>query len=84
MSKRKVLRFLKAVMLYTLMMGSVVTIATLYICYRAGEISGTVVTALCGLWSIELALGAYIKVSEGKAIKKEHTTQPTEDEEITV
>lgn len=81
MTKRKVLRFLKVVMLYTLLMASVVTVGALYICYRAGEITGTVVTPLCGLWSIELGLGAYIKVAEGKTIKK--NTKET-DEEITV
>ena len=84
MNKRKVLRFLKCVMLYALMMGAIVTIGTLFICYRAGEISGAIVTPLVGLWSIELALGAYIKVSEGKEVEKKESPKVEEEEEITV
>ena len=57
--------------MYSLLMASIVTAGTLYICYRANEISGAIVTALCGLWSIELGLGALIKVSENKDVKKE-------------
>jgi len=76
--KKKTIRFLKCVMIYVLIMASIVTFGTLYICYRAGEISGAVVTALCGLWSIELSLSAWIKVSEGKTVEKK------KDEEITV
>lgn len=76
MNQKRIIRFLKVVTLYSLLMATFVTGAVLYISYRAGEISGTVVTALCGLWSIELTLGAIIKVSEGKEVKK-----PKKDEE---
>jgi len=78
-SKREKLRFLKGAMIYTLFMATVVTLSVLFICYRAGEISGTVVSALCALWSLELLLGAYIKVAEGKttAKKKEETEEMT-------
>ena len=78
MSTKAKLRFLKLVMIYTLFMASIVTLGTLYICYRANEISAGTVTALCGLWSIELSLSAWIKVSEHKDLKKK------KDEEITV
>ena len=78
MSKKEKLRFLKLVMIYTLIMASIVTFGTLFICYRAGDISSGTVTALCGLWSIELSLSAWIKVSEGKDIKKK------KDEEMSV
>ena len=71
MSKKQIVRFLKKVTVYNLFMATVVTFATLYICYRAGDISSGTVTALCGLWSFELGLSALIKVTENKIVKKE-------------
>lgn len=81
MTKKRIIRFLKFVTMYSLLMASFVTVAVLYICYRANEISGTVVTALCGLWSIELGLSALIKVSEGKTVQNE---KPKEEEFTTI
>lgn len=69
MNKKSKARFLKRIMVYSLVMATIVTLAALGICWRTGEITGAVVTALCSLWSIELALGAWIKITEGKAEK---------------
>lgn len=69
--KKERLRFLKKVMIYNLVMATIVTLAALYISYLAREISGSVVTPLCVLWSIELSLSAWIKITEGKEIKAE-------------
>lgn len=69
--KKERLRFLKKVMIYNLIMATIVTLAALYISYLAREISGSVVAPLCALWSIELSLSAWIKITEGKEIKTE-------------
>ena len=68
--KRERLRFLKKIMIYSLIMATVVTVGALYICYKSNEITGSVITPLCGLWSIEFSLSAWIKIAEGKEIKK--------------
>lgn len=78
-------RFLKKVMIYNLIMATIVTLAALYISYLARDISGSVVTPLCALWSIELSLSAWIKITEGKEIKIEKQIEeisPFEDHSI--
>lgn len=83
--KKERLRFLKKVMIYNLIMATIVTLAALYISYLAREISGSVVAPLCALWSIELSLSAWIKITEGKEIKTEKQIEepsPFEDHSI--
>lgn len=63
---KKKTRFLKKIMIYTLIMGTIVTLAALFICYLMREINGSVLTPLCALWSIELSLSAWIKITEKK------------------
>lgn len=70
-NKRERLRFLKKIMVYNLAMATIVTLATLYICYLSRDITGSVVTPLCALWSIELSLSAWIKITEGREVKIE-------------
>ena len=83
-NKRERLRFLKKIMVYNLAMATIVTLATLYICYLSKEITGSVVTPLCALWSIELSLSAWIKIAEGKEIKieKQEESSPFEGQSI--
>ena len=57
-------------MIYSLFMSTFVTAAALFIGWKALELPSGTVTALCALWSIELSLGAFIKVSEGKELSK--------------
>lgn len=79
MSKRAKLRFLKVIMIYSLAMSTLVTLVALLIGWRSLELSSGTVSALCVLWSIELALGAWIKISEGKAPPKAEKTINTEE-----
>lgn len=58
-------RFLKAVVTFSLAMGAFMTAGVLAICWRACEISGTAVAALCTLWSTELCMGAVLRVKGG-------------------
>ena len=83
-SRKERLRFLKKIMIYNLIMATIVTLATLYICYLSKEITGSVVTPLCALWSIELSLSAWIKIAEGKEIKieKQEESSPFDGQSI--
>jgi len=60
-------RFLKSVVIFSLGMGAVMTAGVLAISWRAGEVSGTAVAALCTLWSTELATGAVLRVKNGSS-----------------
>lgn len=64
MSEKKKTRFLKKIVMYSVAMLTVITITTLAICARAGEIASGTVTALCGAWGLELGLNAFIKKGE--------------------
>lgn len=80
MSKKKRIRFLKLVLIYSLVMATVITFGALLIGWRAVDISSGTVAALCGLWSIELGLSAFVKISEGKTLPKStKTTNDTEE-----
>ena len=74
--KKERLRFLKKIMIYSLIMATITTLGALYICYKANEITGAVITPLCGLWSIELSLSAWIKIAEEKENIKEKKEEP--------
>ena len=58
--------YLKKVIAYCLAMSTAVTLGALAIGWRACQLPSGTVTALCGLWSIELALGAWIKNAGGR------------------
>ena len=66
MNEKKKLRFLKKIMIYTLIMGTIVTLGTLVIAFMMKEINGSIITPLCAMWSIELSLSAWIKTVEKK------------------
>lgn len=74
-------RYLKKIINICLVMSAIITFVTLAICWRAGEISSGIVTALCAIWSIELALSALIKITEGKTVEKKHTAADALQEE---
>ena len=56
MSKKKQHAFSKAVVIYCLLLCTIITVASLAICWRAGEINAGVVSTLAGLWGGELLL----------------------------
>jgi len=70
MSRKAKSRFLKRIMIYCMVMASLLTIGALYISLKTGSLDGGVVAPLAALWSIELALGAWLKVTEGKTLQK--------------
>lgn len=60
------MRYLKKITLLCIVMNIIITAAVLVLCLRTGTVDAGVVAALLGAWSIELGLGAIIKVKEKK------------------
>ena len=66
---KKKSRFLKLVLVWCLLMGSFLTAGVLAVAWHTGGISDGQVVSLCGLWSVELVLSAWIKTGEKKPKK---------------
>ena len=81
MRKPKKARFLKRVMVYSLAMSTIVTMVVLAIGWAVKDIPSSTVVALCGLWSIELTLSAWIKNAEEKPLEAKQKNNKTYTEE---
>lgn len=73
MSTRKKMRFLKRVLLWCLIMGTVLTLGVLVVAWHVMELPEGSVAALAALWSVELVLSAIIKNGDKKSADNDDT-----------
>lgn len=84
MTKKSKMRFSKWIVLYCVLMGTIITAATLIISYRSNTISSGIITALLIFWGGELMILCLTKILGDKGEKSTASKKEKETTESSI